>query len=85
MTRGQGRWVAELTATRGATVDRLLKLPAGLDVWERQGDTVVVAAAAAQLEDIERRGLATVVWLGPIEQFSEPRHPRRGQNRGSET
>ena len=52
MTHRQGRWVAELTATRAASVDRLLMLPAGLDVWERRGDTVVVAAEAAQLEDL---------------------------------
>jgi hypothetical protein len=73
MTDAHRRWVAELTPAAGIQVDRLLKLPVGLDVWERRGDTLVVAAEAAQLEDLERRLLATVVWLGPVEEFTGQR------------
>jgi hypothetical protein len=80
MTRAHHRWVAELTATAGTDVDRLLELPAGLDVWEHRGDTLVVAAEAAQLEDLERRQLATVVWLGPVEQFSGQRSTEATDN-----
>ena len=73
MTGTYHRWVAELTPTPGTHVDRLLELPAGLDVWEHRGDTLVVAAEAAQLEDLERRLLATVVWLGRVEEFTGQR------------
>ena len=47
----------------------LLSLPVGLDVWEHRGTTLVVAADAAQLEDLERRQVATVVWLSPADEF----------------
>jgi hypothetical protein len=43
-----------------------LKLPVDLDVWEHRATTLVVAAEAAQLEDLEHRLLATVVWLSPV-------------------
>lgn len=72
MTDAQGRWVAELSPAPGMDTDRLLALPAGLDVWEHRGDTLVVAAEAVQLEEIERRLLATVVWLYPVEEFTGP-------------
>jgi len=75
MTDAHHRWVAELIPTSGTAVDRLLELPVGLDVWERRGDKLVVAAEAAQLEEIERRLLATIVWLGPVEQFTGQRSP----------
>jgi hypothetical protein len=70
MTDAHRRWVAELIPTPETPVDRLLKLPVGLDVWERRGNKLVVAAEAAQLAEIERRLLATVVWLGPVEEFT---------------
>jgi hypothetical protein len=70
MTRAHRRWVAELTPTPGTSLERLLKLPVGLDVWEHRATTLVVAAEAAQLEDLERRLLATVVWLSPVEEFT---------------
>lgn len=72
MTDAPHRWVAELTPAPGARADQLLELPVGLDVWERRGDTLVVAAEAAQLEEVERRLLATVVWLCPVEEFTGP-------------
>lgn len=72
MTDAPHRWVAELTPTPGTRTDQLLELPIGLDVWEHRGDTLVVAADAAQLEEVERRLLATVVWLCPVEEFTGP-------------
>jgi hypothetical protein len=69
MTGAHRRWLAELIPTPGTHADGLLTLPAGLDVWEHRGDTLVVVAEAAQLEDIERRRLATVVWLQPADEF----------------
>jgi hypothetical protein len=70
MTEAHRRWVAELIPTPGTQVDGLLKVPVGLDVWERRGNKLVVAAEAAQLAEIERRLLATVLWLGPVEEFT---------------
>jgi hypothetical protein len=75
MTDAHHRWVAELTPTAGTAVDQILELPVGLDIWERRGDKLVVAADAAQLQEIERRLLATVVWLGPVEEFSRQQGP----------
>jgi hypothetical protein len=69
MTRAQRRWLAELIPTPGTGVEGLLALPAGLDVWEHRANTLVVAAEAAQLEDLERRRVATVVWLRPVDEF----------------
>jgi len=77
MNESRRKWVAELTPTPGTQLDRLLKLPVGLDVWEHRGDKLVVAGEAAQLEEIERRLLATVVWLGPVEQFTGRENPTR--------
>jgi len=54
------RWVARLTPLPGSTLDDLLHLPLGLDVWERQPYALVVAASEARLTDIERRQLAGV-------------------------
>lgn len=53
-------WVARLTPTAGSSVERLLHLPLGLDVWERHPDALVVAATEGQLAELERRKLAEV-------------------------
>ena len=53
-------WIARLTPTAGSSVERLLGLPLGLDVWERHPDALVVAATENQLAELERRRLAEV-------------------------
>ena len=57
---GEETWVARLTPSVGRSVDDLLAVPVGLDVWERHPDHLVVAASESQLGEIERRGPAEV-------------------------
>jgi hypothetical protein len=44
MAEQHTRWVARLTPMPHGSVDALLDLPLGLDVWERHADALVVAA-----------------------------------------
>ncbi len=76
----QQRWVARLVAGPGTSVDRLLELPLGLDVWEHHGDELVVAADAEQLAEIERRGLATIERLSSVEDFVKQRTSRSAEH-----
>ena len=54
------RWIARLTPMAGTDIERLLQTSLGLDVWERNPDTLVVQAYEGQLRELERRRLATV-------------------------
>jgi len=65
------RWVARLRPTASTTVDRLLHLPIGLDVWERGDDVLVVAAWEADLAELERRHLARVERISRLDQLPE--------------
>ncbi len=65
----QTRWVARLTPTVNSSVDALLRMPLGLDVWERHADALVVAASEAQLSELERRRLAQVERLSTVAEF----------------
>ena len=60
MTNSGVRWVSKLTADSAADIDTLLGLSLGLDVWERHGDSLVVAASEARLLELERRRLVRV-------------------------
>ena len=60
MATDQTRWVVRLTPVGNGTVRDLLQLPLGLDVWQREGEALIVAAAVATLDEMERRRLATV-------------------------
>jgi hypothetical protein len=71
------RWVARLTVRPGSSVDLLLSMPLGLDVWERHADSLVVAASEAQLSELERRRLAGVVRLCTVEEFQARAQRRR--------
>jgi hypothetical protein len=62
---GDDVWIARLTPTAGSSVDGLLRLPLGLDVWERHADALVVAAAESRLAELERRRLADVERILP--------------------
>jgi hypothetical protein len=69
MSGRQTRWVARLTPPPGGSVDALLALPLGLDVWERHADVLVVAASDTQLAELERRRLARVERLSTVAEF----------------
>ncbi len=69
MSGKQTWWVARLTPTPGSSVDALLALPLGLDVWERHADVLVVAASDIQLAEVERRRLAQVERLYTVAEF----------------
>jgi hypothetical protein len=63
------RWIARIKPTLNSTVDGLLNMPLGLDIWERNEDTIIAAASEAQLDDLERRNLASVERLSTTEDF----------------
>lgn len=69
MSSKQTWWVARLTPMPGSSVDALLALPLGLDVWERYADVLVVAASELQLSELERRRLAQVERLYTVAEF----------------
>ena len=81
MSEAEERWVARLRPTPGTAVDALLALPMGLDVWERHGDVLVVAASELQLSELERRRLAQVERLSTVTAF-EARARRRSTREG---
>jgi hypothetical protein len=63
------RWVVRLTPMPHSSVEALLNMPLGLDVWERHADALVVAADEAQLAELERRRLAQVERLSTVAEF----------------
>jgi hypothetical protein len=65
------RWVARLTPEPDRSVDDLLALPLGLDVWERHAGSLLVAADEAQLAEVERRRLARVERIETVAAFVE--------------
>jgi hypothetical protein len=71
------RWVARLVPSAGMDVDTLLAMGLGLDVWERHGKELVVAANDEQLAEVERRLLASVERICTVEAF-EQRAPGTG-------
>lgn len=81
MADAEERWVARLRPAPGTTVDALLTLPMGWDVWERHGDILVVAASEMQLSEVERRRLAQVERLSTVTAF-EARARRRSTGGG---
>lgn len=71
------RWVARLVPSPGTDVETLLAAGLGLDVWERHGNELVVAATETQLVEVRRRRLATVERIAAVAQF-ENRPPTGG-------
>ena len=67
--RNQTNWVARLTPVASLTVDTLLTILSGVDVWERHSDALIVAASDVQLGEIERRQLAQVEKLCTVAEF----------------
>ena len=60
MAAAEQVWIARLTPPEGGSVEALLDLPMGLDVWERSAGSLVVAAPESRLAELERRRLASV-------------------------
>ncbi len=52
--------VARVTPETGSSVEKLLGMPLGLDVWERHVEFLLVAAPESRLSELERRRLARV-------------------------
>jgi hypothetical protein len=69
MSDQETRWVARLTPMPQSSIEILLGMSLGLDVWERHGDALVVAASDVQLSEIERRRLAQVERLSTVAEF----------------
>jgi hypothetical protein len=69
MSVKETRWVARLSPMPNSSVDAVLGMPLGLDVWERHADMLVVAATEAQLAELERRRLARVERLSTVTEF----------------
>jgi hypothetical protein len=61
--------VARLTPATGSSVDQLLGMHLGLDVWERHADFLVVAAPESRLAELERRRLARVERWATVAQY----------------
>jgi ribose 1,5-bisphosphokinase PhnN len=80
MAQSEDRWVVRLTPTATTSIDTLLALPMGMDVWERHGDTLVVSASEAQLSELERRGLAHVHRLSTQAEFEAKAERRVARN-----
>lgn len=76
MSESENLWLARLTPTAASSIDALLALPLGMDVWERRGEVLVVRASEAQLSELERRRLAHVERLSTQAEF-EARVARR--------
>jgi hypothetical protein len=75
----QTRWVARLTPVPGSSVEALLGMSLGVDVWERHPDSLVVAAGEGQLSELERRRLARVERLSTVAEF-QARAQRRANS-----
>jgi hypothetical protein len=82
VTSSVDRWVARLTPAPGTSIESLLVVPLGLDVWERHPDVLVVAASEIQLSELERRRLAKVERLTTVAEFEA--QARRGPTREQE-
>lgn len=80
MAESENRWVARLTPTATSSIDILLALPIRMDVWERHGDTLVVAASEAQLSEREHRGLAHAQQLSTQAEFEAQAEHRAARN-----
>jgi hypothetical protein len=59
--------VVRLTPTAATTIDALLAMPIGLDVWERRGEVVVAVVSEGQLSELRRRRLVIIERLSRVE------------------
>jgi hypothetical protein len=77
LNRKQNRWVARIKPLAAVSVDALLHMPLSLDVWEREADSLLVAADDGQLTELERRKLAEVHRLYTVSDYL--RNVQRGR------
>jgi hypothetical protein len=73
------RWVARVIPLPGQSVDTLLHMSLGLDVWERHPHMLVVAATEEKLSALERGQLAQVERLYTTAEY-EARVKRRNDS-----
>jgi hypothetical protein len=78
MTDKESRWVARVTPMPSFSVDSLVEMPLGLDVWERHAEFLVVVASDLQLSELQRRRLAHVEKLCTIAEFQSRAQRRPG-------
>jgi hypothetical protein len=80
------QWIVRLTPRKGVDVESLLQMSLGLDVWERKRDpdVLVVAANESQINELERRRLASVERLYTVEEFVSEFGSRPGDQRGAQ-
>ncbi len=80
------RWVVRLSPMPDSDIESLLRIPLGLDVWERKRDpdVLVVAANESQIGELERRRLAIVERLYTVEEFVSAFGSRPVDQRGAQ-
>jgi hypothetical protein len=82
VTEEPNRWIARIKPIAGTT-DDLLRMPLSLDVWEKRGEFLVVAADEGQLVELERRRIADVERLSTVSEYLQA--ARRGDQSPEET
>ncbi len=81
--RDRERWVARVRPAPSLTVESLLSMPLGLDVWERGDNGLVVAATEVQLSVLERRRLADVERLYTVADWQARAQAEADRDTGS--
>jgi hypothetical protein len=69
------QWIARLKPMAGTGINELLRVPLSLDVWERKGEVLVVAAEEEQLAELERRRLAQVERICTVADYKTKAQP----------
>jgi hypothetical protein len=69
VAQSKTQWIARLKPIAGVSINELLRVPLCLDVWERKGEMLVVAAEEGQLAELERRRLAQVERICTIAEY----------------
>jgi hypothetical protein len=61
--------VARLRPLPPLGIEEIIRMPLGLDIWERHTEELVVAASEGQLQELQRRRLAEVERLCTVREF----------------
>jgi hypothetical protein len=69
MSEHHTRWVVRLTPVAGGSMRDLLRMPLSMDVWERDGETLIVAMSETQLAEVTQRSLAHVERLYTVAEY----------------
>jgi hypothetical protein len=65
------KWVVRLHPVAGGSVERLLRLPYALDIWQREHGAVVASVPESTLGELERRKLARVERIRPTADYEK--------------